>query len=72
MVYKQYTTIEGERWDNVAWKAYGNAAKVNEIIASNPDVQITDRIPAGTVLNIPIVEEEEVLTDLELLPPWKQ
>ena len=72
MVYKQYTTIDGERWDNVAYKAYGNAAMIKPIIEANPNVLITDRIPVGTVLNIPILQDEQVLTDQELLPPWKQ
>lgn len=66
----QYVTREGERWDNIAFNAYGNAAMSKTIIQANPNVKITDILISGTVLNIPILEEELVLTDQELLPPW--
>jgi len=68
----QYITTEGERWDAVAQKAYGKPAAFNGIIAANPMVPITPRLAAGIVLNIPIIEDNSIQTDAELLPPWKQ
>jgi phage tail protein X len=66
----QYVTLDGERWDSVAHKAYGNAGLSKIIIEANPDVTITDVLPAGIVLNIPVQREEAVFTSQELLPPW--
>ena len=68
----QYIAKEGERWDQVAYKAYGRASLIKPIIEANPVVPITPRLAAGTVLVIPVIAETDVKTDAELLPPWKQ
>jgi hypothetical protein len=68
----QYTTLEGQRWDTIANLAYGNPGLAKKIIEANPNVPVTDVLPAGVILNIPTSEEAEVLTDLTLLPPWKR
>lgn len=68
----QYITNEGERWDTIAYKVYGNAGLAQEVIRANPLVPIADKLPGGTVLDIPVKEEVEVLTDSEKLPIWKQ
>jgi phage tail protein X len=65
-----YTVTEGERWDTIAYKAYGDVNRLPEIIAANPGVPITERLEAGTVLNIPVISDPD--TDTELLPPWKR
>jgi hypothetical protein len=66
-----YTVTEGERWDTIANKAYGKASAYQPIIAANPNVPITTRLTGGTILLIPIVENNSILTNKELLPPWK-
>lgn len=68
----QHTTREGQRWDTIALENYGSAALMNKIIEANPGVPRSDVLPAGTVLNIPIIGKAEVLTSAELLPPWKR
>lgn len=69
---QQHTTQEGERWDTVSWKAYGTVSRVPEIIEANPAVPITDRLPAGVVLIIPVIETADAKIPKENLPPWKQ
>jgi hypothetical protein len=68
----QVLTIEGERWCDIANKAYGKATMMNEIIKANPDVPLYDILPGGVVLNIPVLDKVEIKTDAEFLPPWKQ
>lgn len=68
----QHITIEGERWDSIALKMYGSASMMNKVMEANPDVPRDDRLPAGVILDIPIINEAEVLTDAEKLPPWKR
>ncbi len=65
-----YTTIAGDRWDTVAFKAYGDATRFNEICAANQDVPLTPVLPGGIILQVPIAEEAEM--DTNLLPPWKR
>jgi phage tail protein X len=71
MAVLQYTTLQNERWDNIAYKAYGNAGLSELLISANPEVSISDVLPPGTILNIPVQDQAVVLTDAELLPPWK-
>jgi hypothetical protein len=72
MANTEYTVIEGERWDTISQKAYGKAGAFSGIIAANPLVPITTRLAGGIVLQIPIIEDNSLLTDLENLPPWKR
>jgi phage tail protein X len=70
--FVEYITKEGERWDTVAFKAYGDAANVNGIIEANPSVSILPILPIGTRLKIPVIEQGEAQLDSDLLPPWKR
>lgn len=66
-----YTCVEGDRWDLIAYKAYGDASRYNEIIQANP-VIISGTLPAGLVINIPILEGPTANIPSDLLPPWKR
>lgn len=68
----QYITSGYERWDTIAFKAYGNAALSEVIIKANPEVDITDILAPGIILDLPILEGIEAATDIDLLPPWKR
>lgn len=68
--YTSYTTRQGDTWDNIAYRAYGDALAMQSIINANPQIPITDELPAGITLNVPIIPEPTLDTDL--LPPWKR
>ncbi len=68
----EYITSEGETWFTIAHKAYGSANLFPQIVIANPDVPITDRLPGGISLQIPVIESILSKTDEELLPPWKK
>jgi len=70
--FVEYITKEGERWDTVASKAYGDATNINGIIEANPSASILPILPIGTRLKIPVIEQGEVQLDSDLLPPWKR
>lgn len=70
MAVTEYIAQENERWDTIAYKAYGDASKYPEIIAQNPDVPITDVLPAGTKLYVPVQQTPQL--DKNLMPPWKR
>lgn len=72
MKFTEYITKEGDRWDTIAFSAYGDAANVSGIIESNPTVPITAVLSSGIRLLIPIIEDADVIIDAELLPPWKR
>lgn len=64
-----HITTEGERWDALAWRYYGDAHRYQPILAANPHVPITSALPAGLSLAIPVLEEQ-TSTSSEDLPPW--
>ena len=66
----RYITKQGDRWDLIAYKAYGDATMIDILIMENPGIPVEPILPEGITLNIPIVDEPEV--DKSLLPPWKR
>jgi nucleoid-associated protein YgaU len=66
----KYTVKSSERWDSVAFKAYGDPFKVSVLVEANPNVALDAELSAGTVLNIPVLPDPEI--DKNLLPPWKR
>lgn len=65
-----YNTKEGDRWDSIADKAYGDVTKMGVIIEANPDLAIVTSFRAGMTIQLPIIPEAETQTDN--LPPWKR
>ncbi len=70
MSYIQYITKGEMRWDELAVLAYGDAQNFEPIITANRTIPINATIPAGTSLNIPIIDQIESLNPNQL-PPWK-
>ena len=68
MLNNTYTTVSGDTWDIVAYKAYGNEMNMDTLIKANIEYKDTYIFPAGVVLTLPEIE----LTVSESLPPWKQ
>lgn len=68
MSYLTHITTEGERWDSLAWRYYGDAHRYLPIIQANPQVPITAALPAGLMLSIPVLEQ--AASTSEDLPPW--
>lgn len=68
MLNNTYTTVSGDTWDIVAYKAYGNEMYMDTLIKANIEYKDTYIFPAGVVLTLPGIE----LTVSESLPPWKQ
>ena len=66
----KYITRGGERWDNIAYLAYGDAFRYGEIILANPNVPKYDVFPQGVTVNVPVSTESE--SAALNLPPWKR
>lgn len=74
--YLVHSTIQGDRWDLLAHRYYGDASKMTVILDANRALFVDPLevppliLPPGLSLIVPVIEEEEV--DRALLPPWKQ
>ncbi|KUM02931.1 tail protein X [Chromobacterium subtsugae] len=66
-----HTTSDGERWDQIAWRYYGDPYGYVRLLEANPAVAIQTRLPAGLRLAIPLIEEDDA-QPVEALPPWKR
>lgn len=69
----QYITKQGDTWDSIAHRLYGNEHAMHELIALNlhlADVLIFD---AGETLHVPrTVPTHKQNANAKELPPWRQ
>lgn len=65
---KTYTTISGDMWDKIAYEQMGSVLYLDKLLKANVEYAALFVLPAGIVLTIPAVENEENLE----LPPWKR
>lgn len=70
--FTEYITKEGERWDAIAYNAYGDVGKVSILVQNNPNIPITPRLPSGLRMLIPILPTAKSVANKDLLPPWKR
>ncbi len=63
-----YTTVQGDMWDSIAYKLYGDVNAVDALISANPEYRKVYIFSAGIVLNVPDIEEK---TSSDTLPDWK-
>lgn len=64
-----YTTIQGDKWDSIAYKVYGDTKFTDVLIEANIEHRDIFIFSAGVVLDIPEVETRITSDDL---PPWKR
>lgn len=69
-VHLRHITNDGERWDLLAYRYYGDAHAYEQIIAANPDIPLFAVLPGGLELVIPVIESDNLIA-AEELPPWK-
>lgn len=65
----KYVTVQGDMWDEIAYKVYGSESYVTALLAANAEHITTYRFSAGVTLTCPDVESE---VSASSLPPWKQ
>lgn len=64
-----YTTIQGDKWDSIAYKLYGSTDFTDTLLEANIEYRNIYIFSAGIVLEVP---EVETRTTIESLPPWKR
>lgn len=65
---KTYTTISGDMWDQIAYQQMGSVLHTDKLIKANLEHAAWFVLPAGIVLTIPAIEEDQSME----LPPWKR
>ncbi|HBC0336796.1 TPA: tail protein X [Salmonella enterica subsp. enterica serovar Napoli] len=68
-LYIEHITTDGERWDQIAYRYYGDPFGYARIIMANPHIAVTPVLDAGQRLAIPVIDTEQTSQEL---PPWLQ
>ncbi|MCI8805519.1 MAG: phage tail protein [Clostridiales bacterium] len=68
---KTYTTIQGDMWDSVSLKVYGNEKYIDKLIKANFKYREEAVFPAGIVLNIPEITEDLNPKEDYQIPKWR-
>lgn len=65
-----HITSAGERWDNLAWRYYGDATLIAPIIQTNPQIPIEAVFEAGLSIGIPFLTVTTTVQNAADKPPW--
>ena len=68
--FVEYITNQGERWDTVAYKAYGDPMLFPHIAEANRGIPLDVVFIDGIRLRVPVLDGVSI--DTNLLPPWKR
>lgn len=63
-----YTTVQGDMWDTIAYKVYGNEQSLILLMRANPVHLRTVVFDAGVRLTVPVLPPDATTG----LPPWKR
>lgn len=69
-MYWEHITTEGERWDQIAYRYYGDPFGYEPILRANRHVGTAPVLTGGIRLLIPVVDRPA--PSLAGLPPWKR
>lgn len=61
---------QGERWDTLAYRYYGDVSEMNRLIDANPHLPMAEVLPVGQTLIVPVITVKQ--TTQADLPPWLQ
>ena len=67
-----YTTIQGDTWDLIAFKVYGDEFKAQELMQTRENIELLDYqfFPSGITVHLPVFsEDDETMNDL---PAWRR
>lgn len=68
MTKRVYKTIQGDTWDCIAVKVYGDEKYMNELLEANQAYRENIIFPANVSLSLPDIQTQTTT----ILPPWKK
>ena len=68
MTKRVYKTIQGDTWDGIAVKVYGDEKYMNELLEANQAYRVIIIFPANVSLSLPDIQTQTTT----ILPPWKK
>jgi len=68
---KQYMAVQGDVWDYLSWKLYGNEGFIHILLAANPALRHIVVFDVPTLINVPDKPQARAQSSANL-PPWKK
>lgn len=68
MTKRVYKTIQGDTWDGIAVKVYGDEKYMNELLEANQAYREIIIFSANVSLSLPDIQTQTTT----ILPPWKK
>ena len=68
MTKRVYKTIQGDTWDGIAVKVYGDEKYMNELLEANQAYREIIIFPANVSLSLPDIQTQTTT----ILPTWKK
>lgn len=68
MTKRVYKTIQGDTWDGIAVKVYGDEKYMNKLLEANQAYREMIIFPANVSLYLPDMQAQTTT----ILPPWKK
>lgn len=65
---RYYTTVQGDEWDMIALKVYGDESYLNALLKANQKYNNIVVFSSGVKLLLPEIEVKSTT----ILPPWKR
>lgn len=65
---RKYRTIQGDMWDGIAKKVYGDESYMNQLLEANPELTDVIVFSAGVEVLIPDISVKKTT----VTPPWKR
>ncbi len=68
---KTITTVQGDTWDTIAYRVYGNVLRTQDLMEARENIRLLDFqvFPGGVTVATPEIEENTALDDL---PEWRK
>lgn len=67
----KYRSVQGDMWDSIAYKVYGDESLMNKLIEANSAYREIQVFPAGIELDIPELTSAEESEILGTVPVWR-
>lgn len=68
---KTIKTKQGDTWDMLAKRCYGNERFMDVLMVANPQYQEVLFFSAGVILEVPAIDTSSKALEMNL-PPWKR
>ena len=68
--YLEHLSTDGERWDQIAHRYYGDAARIAPLAEANESLRLLPVLPGGLIVRVPILPDAPADSGDD--PPWRK